>query len=224
MRVVDNLFGYLWQGTDNNCNSYLFADTLNESRHVLIDPGHIITPYYREPGLDRLVKEMERDGIEAEAIGLVILTHSHPDHCEAAKVIREKNHALVALHEADEGMYKRIGGRADLYLEEGELALGQENSIRLEVYHSPGHSPGHITIYWPDQKVLIAADVVFYQSTGRVDILGGNAKLLRQSIDRLSDLEIEYLLCGHPYGNPGIIKGTEAIRQNFDFIKRNVLL
>lgn len=223
MRLLENLYAYLWQGNDNNCNTYVFANTLNENRHVVIDPGHIITPYYREPGLDRLLKEMERDGIDAGAIGLVILTHSHADHCDGAKVIREKTGALVALNEADEKMYKSLGGRVDVYLKEGELVLGQENPIRLKIFHSPGHSPGHITIYWPDQKVLIAGDVIFYQSTGRVDTPGGSAKALKQSIKRLSELEIEYLLCGHPYGHPGIIIGKEVIQQNFDFVKRYIL-
>jgi len=55
-----------------------------------------------------------------------------------------------------------------------------------------------------------------------VDLPGGSAKALKQSIQRVSELDIEYLLCGHPYGHPGIIKGREAVKQNFDFVKRNV--
>ena len=224
MRFIDNLYAYVWQGNDNNCNSYVFANVLKDNGHVLIDPGHINTPSYREPGLDRLVKEMGRDGLDAAAIGLIILTHAHPDHCEAAEVIKEQNGAPVALHEADEKMYERFGGKTDIYLKEGELVLGQENQLRLNIFHSPGHSPGHITIYWPEQKVLIAGDVIFYRSTGRVDLPGGSARVLKQSIQRLSELDIEYLLCGHPYGHPGIIEGKAAVQQNFDFVKMNVLL
>ena len=223
MKLLDNLYAYIWQGNDNNCNTYLFADVLN-GRHVIIDPGHIITPHYREAGLASIVQEMEKDGLEPAAIGLVIITHAHPDHCEAAKVIREKNRAPLALHEADEEMYERIGGNVDFYLDEGELELGKEGQAKFNIYHSPGHSPGHITVYWPEKKVLVAGDVIFSRSTGRVDLPGGSAKLLRQSINRLSGLDIEYLLCGHPYGDPGIIEGKEAIQKNFDFVKRNVLL
>ena len=224
MKLLANLYAYLWQGSDNNCNTYVFANALNENKHVVIDPGHIVTAYYQEPGLDRLLEEMEKDGIDAGAIGMVILTHAHGDHCDGARVIREKTGALVALNEADEQMYKNLGGKVDVYLEEGELVLGQEDPIRLKIYHSPGHSQGHITIYWPDQKVLIAGDVIFYQSTGRVDTPGGSAKALKQSIQRLSELDIEYLLCGHPYGHPGVIIGKEDVQQNFDFVKRYILL
>jgi len=223
MRLVNNLYAYVWRGNDNNCNSYLMASTLKSNGHLLVDPGHITTPFYREPGLAKLIREMEMDGIDARQTGMIILTHSHPDHCEAAKLIREQNGATVALNKAEEGVYKRLGGEVDIYLEEGDLVLGEENQLRLNIFHSPGHSPGHVTIYWPEEKVLIAGDVIFYQSTGRVDLPGGSAKALRQSIQRLSELDIEYLLCGHPYGHPGIIKGREAVKENFDFVKRNVL-
>jgi glyoxylase-like metal-dependent hydrolase (beta-lactamase superfamily II) len=222
LKLVNNLYAYVWQGNDNNCNSYLFADVLKGNRHVVIDPGHITTPSYREPGLTKLFKEMEKDGIEGTT-GLVILTHAHPDHCEAASMIREQNSALVALHEADGNIYKRSGGIVDIYLEEGELQLANGSHTRLQIYHSPGHSPGHITIYWPEEKVLIAGDVIFYRSTGRVDLPGGNAKTIKQSIERLSGLDINYLLCGHPYGHPGIIEGKEEVQQNFDFIKSHIL-
>jgi len=224
MKLLDNLYAYVWQGNDNNCNSYLIADALKDSKHLLVDPGHITTPFYREPGLDRLFQDMKGDGLNTGQIGPVILTHSHPDHCEAAKVIREQNGTLVALHKADEPVYKNLGGKIDIYLQEGELVLGEPSKLRLKVFHSPGHSPGHITIYWPDEKVLIAGDVIFYRSTGRVDLPGGSAKTLKQSIERLSQLDIEYLLCGHPYGHPGIIRGKNAVQENFEFIKRNILL
>lgn len=222
MRLVSNLYAYVWEGNDNNCNSYVFANVIKGNKHVVIDPGHIVTPYYHEPGLARLRQEMEEDGIDPKNVGLVLLTHGHGDHCEAAKIIREQNHALVAIHKMDENAYRRSGGIADLYLEEGDLELSNTFQMRFQIYHSPGHSEGHITIYWPDEKVLIAGDVIFYQSTGRTDFPGGSEKVLKQSIDRLSRLDIEYLLCGHPYDHPGIIKGSAAVKQNFEFINKYI--
>ena len=103
MKLVSNLYAYVWQGNDNNCNSYVFANLLDKNRHVIIDPGHTTTPFYREPGLGSLFTEMEKDGLVGKAIGLVILTHAHPDRCEAANMIREQNNAPVAFHRADEG-------------------------------------------------------------------------------------------------------------------------
>jgi hydroxyacylglutathione hydrolase len=223
MRLVAELFAYVWSGRDNNCNSYLLAGVLKDGRHVLIDPGHVTTPMLGEAGLQSLNDEMARDGIDPEAIGLVLLTHCHPDHSEAANVIRERSGALVALHQAEADVYSRFGGVVDLLLGEGSLDLGTRSPLQLTVFHSPGHSPGHMTIYWPREKVLIAGDLIFYRSTGRVDLPGGDARAMRDSIERLSRLEIEYVLCGHPYGHSGIIEGEDEVRSNFDFLRAHLL-
>jgi hydroxyacylglutathione hydrolase len=219
MRIVENLYAYVWQGNDNNCNSYVFAEALKGGKHIVVDPGHLVTPSYGELGLEMLYRGMDRDGLSSSNIGLLILTHGHPDHGEAAMEIRETQNALVALHKADEPVYSMFGGKVDIYLDEGDLEFSSGGTMRLQVYHSPGHTQGHVTIYWPEKKVLIAGDCIFYRSTGRTDFPGGDARSLRKTIDRLSRLDIEYLLCGHAYGNPGILKGGEAVQENFQYIK-----
>jgi len=219
MKLFDGFFAYPWQGNDNNCNSYVFAGVMKDGKHVLVDPGHLVTPYYREPGLDRLLESMRRDGLAETEIGLVILTHSHPDHSEAAIVLRSESHALIALHEADEPAYARLGGKVDIILDEGTLELESEKRTAFQIYHSPGHTPGHVTIYWPERRLLIAGDCIFYRSTGRADLPGGDARQLGQTIEKLSKLDIEHLLCGHPYGHPGIISGKEEVQENFNFIR-----
>jgi glyoxylase-like metal-dependent hydrolase (beta-lactamase superfamily II) len=138
-------------------------------------------------------------------------------------VIREETGALVAIHEAEAGIYSQLGGKVDLFLGEGNLDLGRESPVQLEVFHSPGHSPGHTTFYWAQEKVLIAGDLIFYRSTGRVDLPGGDPRALKNSIERLSELDIEYVLCGHPYGHSGVIEGADEVRQNFEFLRTNIL-
>jgi hydroxyacylglutathione hydrolase len=219
MKIVDGLYAYPWRGTDNNCNACVLSGVLSEGRHVLIDPGHLVTPMYREPGLDRLFEAMRGDGIDADRIGLVILTHGHPDHCESAVVLRQEIRALIALHEADKKAFEMMGGKVDIFLEEGELNLDGSRTTQLQILHSPGHTPGHVAVYWPDRRALIAGDCIFYRSTGRTDFPGGNARALQKSIARMSQLDIEYLLCGHPYGNPGILIGKNEVQENFRFIQ-----
>jgi hydroxyacylglutathione hydrolase len=223
MKLIENLYAYVWQGNDNNCNTYIFANVLNNAKHIIIDPGHIVTPYFHEPAFEMLSREIKQDGLKIEDIGLVVLTHAHPDHSEATKKLKEKAQALIALHQGDAEMYKMFGGgKIDFYLEEGELKHDNLINEKLNVYFSPGHSSGHISIYWPARKALAVGDVVFYHATGRVDVPGGDPHLLKNSIDRLSKLDVEYLLCGHPYESPGVIQGKEAVKENFDFLKSNI--
>jgi hydroxyacylglutathione hydrolase len=219
MKLFENFYAYPWQGNDNNCNSYVFAGVLEGGKHVVIDPGHLITPSYRMPGLDRLLKAMDRDGLADTSIGLVILTHGHPDHSESAIALKSEYHSLVAMHEADEPAFSAIGGKVDLFLKEGTMQLGSATPVVLQICHSPGHTPGHVTLYWPDRKALITGDCIFYRSTGRADLPGGDLLVLRNSIENLSTLDVEHLLCGHAYGHPGIISGREEVRDNFRYIK-----
>ncbi len=223
MKLTENLYAYVWEGNDNNCNTYLFAHVLTENKHIIIDPGHVITPYLREPAYDMLVKKIGQDGLKVEDIGLVILTHAHPDHFESAKKFKEKSKCLIAMYQTDEQIYQMFGGgKVDLLLEEGELKLDKKIQEKLEIYHTPGHSPGHISIYWPSKKALAVGDVIFYRNTGRVDLPGGDPAQLKMSIDKLSKLDVEYLLCGHPYDNPGVIQGKDAVKKNFEFVKMNI--
>lgn len=223
MKLTENLYAYVWEGNDNNCNTYLFGNVLANNKHILIDPGHIITPYLRENAYESLVKRINKDGLKIEDIGVVAITHAHPDHMEASKKFREVSKALIAVNKLDEDTFEMFGGgKVDLYLEEGELKIDNLVQEKLEVYLTPGHLPGHVSLYWPSKKALAVGDVVFYHNTGRVDLPGGNPAHLKKSIDNLSKLDVEYLLCGHPYENPGLIQGKEAVRKNFEFIKANI--
>ena len=243
MRLIDNLYFYIWQGKGNNCHSYLFTGVLRGDRpHVLIDPGHKVNES-GERCFERLTTSINRDGIKAEDIGLIINTHCHPDHCEANQLFvaksREKEgggkvkQALITIHK-EEDEFRKTMGRAfmrmmgteadfepNFYLTEGELNLGKEGKLTLNILHTPGHSPGSISIYWPNNKVLISGDVIFYGSIGRTDLPGGNSILLKKSIEMLSELDVEYLLPGHSTEFGNIIRGKEKVRENFAFIRMN---
>ncbi|MFO8010692.1 MAG: MBL fold metallo-hydrolase, partial [Dehalococcoidia bacterium] len=58
----------------------------------------------------------------------------------------------------------------------------------------------------------------FAGNTGRVDFPGGSGKQLKESINALSKLNAEHLLPGHM----GIVSGAEKVRQNFEFVRKNV--
>jgi glyoxylase-like metal-dependent hydrolase (beta-lactamase superfamily II) len=85
IKLVDGLVCYIWQGRGNNANTYLFANVLRGDRpHVIVDPGFTVNEV-GERCFDSLTAVMQQDGFNMEDIGLIINTHTHPDHCQAAR-------------------------------------------------------------------------------------------------------------------------------------------
>lgn len=224
MQIDDKIYGYLWRGRGNNCNSFL----LKGKKTVLFDPGHIQNEL-RENCLDILSRELKADGIQLEDIELILCTHGHPDHIEAAGVIREQSGALLALHRQDEFIidameqrYAAAGAgempsiKPDFYLQDGELELGLGETEQVTVIHTPGHSPGSVCFHLPGLNALITGDTVFQDSIGRSDLPGGDMNELGESVARLARLDsVELLLPGHM----GFIRGAENVSRNFDRIK-----
>jgi len=230
--VADNFYCYIWEGVGNNCNSCLFVNLLcGERPHVIIDPGHI-TNESQEPCFNSLVKAMGVDGFDVGDIGLVINTHTHPDHCEANELIVERSQALIALSREEdefrktvgERLYSMLGARVPqftpfFYIKEGDLNLGTRNGVGLRVIYTPGHSPGSVCFYWEDAKILITGDVIFYGSIGRTDFPSGSLSVLKESIDKLSALDVEHVIPGHSTEFGSIISGKPSVERNFQSIK-----
>lgn len=251
MKLTDGVYGYVWSGQGNGCNSYAIRYDVNgQQRYLVVDPGQrrVLAPalqpmrggmasYVEEPALDILLGQMARDGIAPEEIGLIVCTHCHPDHCEAALQLKLQRGAPVAVHENEREAFVRVstesyGGsngkpsvemEPDIFLDEGELLLGTPNPLSLRIIHTPGHSSGSISIYWPEKRALIAGDVVFYRNVGRTDFPGGDARTLRESVSKLAELDVEYLLTGHPYQHPGVIVGKREVETNFRYVLLSVL-
>ena len=87
----------------------------------------------------------------------------------------------------------------------------------VTVLHTPGHSPGSICLYQPDKKVLFTGDVVFNQGIGRTDLPGGSGPELKESIKRISHLDVSLLLTGHG----DVVPGRDAVAENFKMIEES---
>jgi hydroxyacylglutathione hydrolase len=218
MQVSDNLYLYLWDDQrENNCNSVFIDGKVP----VLIDPGHL----QRVPDL---FSRMKADGLDPNRIKVVLCTHFHPDHFEGTAAFKDSG-VKIALARRDEQLLDEEGRRmfalpgvpvpdfrVDFYVREGDLIIGK---TELQVLQTPGHSPGSVSFYWPRHKILIPGDVVFLQGVGRTDLPGGNAKILKESLERLSTLSVELLIPGHGQ----VIQGADRVRANFNYLKKLVM-
>jgi glyoxylase-like metal-dependent hydrolase (beta-lactamase superfamily II) len=175
-------------------NAYLVID--RDSRDAaIVDPG--------DDG-DRLIAGVERGGARLRAIWL---THAHFDHVGAVKALRERFDVPVYLHEADLPMFEAGPFQAASYglpFEGDQLPTGrffEGQGVRLgglsfQVMHTPGHSPGHVTLHGHD--VALVGDCLFAGSIGRTDLPLGDAAAMARSLRRIVALPPETcVLPGH---------------------------
>ena len=158
-------------------------------RAALIDPGG---------EAERLLAEVSRRGLKLQSI---LLTHGHLDHVGAAVELRdalgipiigpqrEEQFWLDALPQQAElfGFPPTTSFTPDQWLEDGDCV--EVGSIRFDVLHCPGHTPGHIVFYQPEARLAFVGDVLFKGSIGRTDFPRGNhAALLAAIRDKLFPL------------------------------------
>lgn len=175
---------------------------------AIIDPGG---------DEDKILAEVEKMGVEVEYI---IATHGHPDHVCGNRKLQEATGAKIIMHSADDlffgnpevkKYFSMLGlepsPAADIKVEEGdEITIGE---LKLQVLHTPGHTPGGMCLYHaPD---LITGDTLFVGGLGRTDFPGGSHEELLTSIrTKLLVLPPETRVWpGHGYGGQRSTIGEE---------------
>ena len=164
-------------------NTYVIA---NEDKQCwIIDPG-----MYDGQETAQMIAYIAEKGLQPQAI---INTHAHIDHIFGVQAMKDKYNIPFRIHEHEMPVLQRAADAAamfsvalrqvptaDAFIKEGDsLVLGKD---ALEVYYTPGHSPGSISFYYPQGKWVIAGDVLFSGSSGRTDLPGGNFDTLISSI------------------------------------------
>ncbi|MDE5887748.1 MAG: MBL fold metallo-hydrolase [Muribaculaceae bacterium] len=179
-------------------NTYFYIDSHSKAG-FLIDPG-------AQAGL--IYDAIVRNGWKIEKI---LLTHGHFDHFGAAEVLREKLVAPIYIYPEDASYltdpYLNLSGNyggikvthyEELYDGE-EIRLKENNGFYLKVIHTPGHTPGSVTFWSPEEKAAFVGDLLYQHGPGLTNFPGGNRRILEQSIiDRILTLpEDTVLLSGH---------------------------
>lgn len=148
---------------------------------AVIDPGD---------EADRILMALAESSLTAKYI---IDTHGHFDHVGANKKLKEVTGADILIHPLDAPMLGQLAAAAsawgfaaenspppDRQLEDGDLV--SVGNIELKVLHTPGHTPGGISLY-ADGAVFVG-DTLFAGSIGRTDFPGGDFDTLKRSIQQ----------------------------------------
>ncbi|MEX2315017.1 MAG: MBL fold metallo-hydrolase [Thermomicrobiales bacterium] len=166
-------------------NAYLVMD-LDASQALIID-----APSDVEIELDAAVVE---HGVRPVAL---VLTHTHWDHIGDVAALADRYAAPVLVHEIERERIERPSGgpipippaKVDRTLADGDtVALG---SHRFVVMHTPGHSPGQISLYSAADGLMFGGDTLFPNGYGRVDIPGASEEATLATIRRLLALPDE---------------------------------
>jgi len=181
-------------------NTFIAYDETGEC--VIVDAGCYFPNERQE--LDAFISKQQLKPVR------LINTHCHFDHIMGVTHCRTKYKIDFEAHESEVPLIEQAAEHGDLYgipmepvdapdsfFQEGdEITFG--NSL-LQVIEAPGHSPGGVVFYNPDQKILIAGDVLFYGSIGRTDLPGGSFERLVKNIKtKLMTLPEETVVyCGH---------------------------
>ncbi len=198
-------------------NTYIIA---NEKKQCwIVDPG-----MYDEQEVARMKSYITEKQLQPQGI---INTHAHIDHILGVNAMKEAYNIPFGIHKDEQMILDRADVTAAMfgfelknppkqthYISELEpLKLGDDT---LQVFLTPGHSPGSISFYYKPGNWVISGDVLFSGSIGRTDLPGGNFDTLIKSIrTHLFTLPSEtQVLSGH---GPATEIGEE--KKNNPFLK-----
>lgn len=163
--------------------------------YILYNPdkreGLIIDPGAEGSHLIKFIKQ------EKISINYIVNTHGHPDHIGANRKIKEHTNAPILIHQYDAPMLAKSGSvlslifplessspPADTFIKDGDLI--ECAGMKLKVLHTPGHTPGGISLLIDDS--IFTGDTLFSGSIGRSDLPGGSPQVLLNSIKKILSL------------------------------------
>jgi glyoxylase-like metal-dependent hydrolase (beta-lactamase superfamily II) len=155
-----------------------------------------------------ILEALAQDGWQLSAI---LLTHAHWDHVRAVRGVKEATNAPIYLHADDLPLLAQMPEQIRLWTGETELPAPSPDQLvqhgqrltfpacALEVRHTPGHTPGHVSYVWHEGAVVFSGDCLFEGSVGRTDFPNSDHNTLMGSIfKQLLSLPEDYTVaCGH---------------------------
>lgn len=174
----------LWPHTTTNC--YLIG---NEEESILIDAGYD----------KRETKEKLEEALQNHNIAIpkkIVLTHAHIDHAPGVKRLADWE-PIVYCHPLETSEIEKAIDPYDRiqYLHDNDtLTIA---GTKLNIIHGPGHTKGHINVYIPAMKILIAGDNVVAEGTTWIGPPEGNMSAYLNTLNRLKRLPLTKIGPGH---------------------------
>ncbi|HYA89664.1 MAG TPA: MBL fold metallo-hydrolase [archaeon] len=219
------------------CNCSILGDPVTREA-IVVDPGDDV---------ESILEILRKHDLKVRAI---VSTHTHIDHVGGLAGLHRATRAPVLIHHDDLELYKHLDVQAgwlgvptpataniDEYLKEGDVV--RWGPFEASVLHTPGHTPGSISLYFDsrpseakpaaaaaaethrqgreaEQPVLLAGDTLFQASIGRTDLWGGSLEKILDSIhQKLLVLPDETIV--YPGHGPETTIGFE--RENNPFLR-----
>ncbi len=162
-------------------NCYIVSDE-DSLECAVIDPGD---------DSNYILDYLEDNRLKCRAI---LLTHSHFDHVGAVGAVAGETGATVYMNEKDDARsgsgssYAFSLPKGGVYYKEGDVV--QVGKLRFEVFETPGHTPGGVTLRC--ENALFTGDTLFKGSCGRTDLPGGDMERELESLKKICSLPGDY--------------------------------
>ena len=162
------------------CNCSVVGDEATREA-IVIDPGDDV---------EQVLGIVRQHGL---AVKQIVITHGHIDHVGGAMKLKAATGAPILINQKDAVLLKMLPTQA-LWIgiePPGQVDIDQElrdgDQIRVggltaTVMHTPGHTEGSISLYFPAEQKLFAGDTLFAGGIGRTDLPGGDFRKIMDSL------------------------------------------
>ena len=165
-------------------NSFIIE---NQGVAILIDPG------FNTKESVALV-QLALEQVKASFLKAIVLTHTHNDHIDGISLIKEKHPDLSIYVHPNE--YTRVEDLGNIKaLNDGRNVMIGDKI--MQAIFTPGHSPGHLSFYFPEETLAIVGDLVAGKGSTWIGLPEGNIAEYFESIERLRTLKLTQLEPGH---------------------------
>ncbi len=215
-------------------SSILFFERKFPSANMIIVKDRL--PILIDTGFGSDVKDTEQlitgAGVSPEELHLIVNTHYHSDHVGGNSYFQKNYGIRIATHKWEADLINACdqeacsAGWLDQPVEpyRVNIKLSDNDEIQtesriLKVLHTPGHTLGHISLYDPDDEILICGDLFHKNDIGWLNIFREGVSSIQrslESLDRLSKLRIGQAYSGHGPQIDNPLASIDAARSRFE--------